>query len=89
MSFSYWYNRVYLRSPHWRKIRWHHLCRAGHWCEECWYGPATVVHHLNYGRLFNEGPEDLLALCEDCHNRMHPIPKAANDNQLQLPLPLP
>jgi hypothetical protein len=62
------------------------LQSEGGWCEEYRYRLAVVVHHLNYACLFNQGPEDLMALCVDCHNKMHPLPKA---HQLQLPLPLP
>jgi hypothetical protein len=49
--------------------------------------PAEVVHHTNYRCIGSERPEDLLALCVECHEGMHPLPKAANDNDRQLSLP--
>jgi hypothetical protein len=36
--------------------------------------------------LFHEPPEDLMAVCADCHRRLHHILQTvANENQLPLP----
>jgi hypothetical protein len=86
---GYWYNSVYLRTSHWKKVRMACISRAGGWCEGCLWRRATVAHHANYLCLFDERPEDVLALCVECHERMHQIPRAANDNERQLSLPFP
>lgn len=76
----------YLRSPEWRERRTAAIKRAGGKCEDCreehrtrgtisghmvW--PAKEVHHLNYERLGNERPEDLVALCERHHLTRHGV----------------
>ena len=88
-SKSRWYREVYLRSLQWKRTRISYLQRVGWWCEECYYRPARVVHHLSYDRLYHEQPEDLMALCVECHDLIHKLPKPANDNEPQLPLAFP
>ena len=80
-----WYHNVYLRSRLWVQVRADYMRRVGWMCERCFIRKATVVHHLDYSRLGYEQPEDLMALCVECHVYMHRIPKAANDNQPDLP----
>jgi hypothetical protein len=63
---------LYLGSAEWAAKRQEVLARAreGHpfpVCESCAVNPATEVHHLSYGRLGNEPPEDLMAVCGTCH----------------------
>jgi hypothetical protein len=36
---------------------------------------------LTYANLYCERDADLVALCSDCHWRMHDSPVAANDNK--------
>lgn len=63
--------REYLNGGHWKRKRLEILERAGWRCEQCGaYGPLEV-HHLTYERLFEERNEDLIALCPNCHERMH------------------
>jgi 5-methylcytosine-specific restriction endonuclease McrA len=79
---SFYYG--YIRSVQWKAKRNEQL-RAANWrCEHCHVAKATVVHHLDYDRLGEELPEDLMALCYPCHEQMHAWPRAANDNQLTL-----
>ncbi len=33
---------------------------------------AEDVHHLTYARLYDEMLFDLIAVCRDCHERLHP-----------------
>jgi hypothetical protein len=53
------------------------LTRARDHCEGCGrhvneYGSARLdLHHLTYDRRGKEKPGDLLALCRDCHRRVH------------------
>jgi len=39
-------------------------------CSCCWK-PASVVHHLTYERLWRELENDIVSLCEICHNECH------------------
>ena len=85
---------AYLRSARWSGIpygkRHQALVRADFRCQipGC-ARPAIQVHHWTYKRLGDEAPEDLCAVCLWCHKRLHTwyVPDAANDNQLELPLP--
>lgn len=62
----------YLNSGRWRANRQPALDRADGACEECGdHAKILHVHHLTYRRLFNELPEDLRVLCEDCHRLAH------------------
>ena len=40
-------------------------------CEICGRDDRLQVHHLNYDNLGNEKDEDLMLLCETCHQYMH------------------
>ena len=94
----------YLRSDcWWKQVRQCCLQNAKYTCEahviavtgariRC-SRTATEAHHLTYVRIGRELPEDLLAVCSECHRRLHnrpavkrEPPRPANDNQLQLPL---
>lgn len=63
--------RDYLRTNHWHRVRALALERARDRCALC---PATrrlQVHHRSYARKGFEQPEDLIVLCERCHDRHH------------------
>jgi hypothetical protein len=82
----------YLDSDCWKKqIRAAALERANYICEariRCKGAWATETHHKNYACVGVERPEDLMAVCNNCHRALHQRPaKPANDNrQLELPL---
>lgn len=67
----------YLHSPYWRAIRRRALIVAAWRCQRCGRGQRDdvrlEVHHLTYDRLGCEQPEDLEALCDDCHGAEHGI----------------
>jgi hypothetical protein len=72
-----WYQDVYLKSDAWRRKTLRVLDRANFLCESvddkgnrCG-NEATEVHHLTYERVSNELLSDLIALCRDCHSKMH------------------
>ena len=85
----------YLIADCWRKQtrpaaleRANYICEARIRCKGAW---ATEVHHKNgYACVGIEQPEDLMAVCSNCHCALHrkppKRPKAANDNQFELPL---
>lgn len=61
----------HLASPKWRSIRSRVLQRARGVCEGCGLLRAEQVHHLTYRHLGDELLFELVALCEDCHQRAH------------------
>lgn len=61
----------YLKSDEWLKKRTRVLERANNQCEGCRNRRATQVHHLNYKHVFNEFLFELVALCDECHRRLH------------------
>ncbi len=65
-----WYSE-YLQSAEWRIKRDKVLKRAKGICEGCLERKATVVHHLTYRHIGNEFMFELLAVCKECHNRIH------------------
>lgn len=77
---KYWYNQVdlrtmpyadYLQTDHWKKMRTGALERSGNRCQIC-NSPSTLsVHHRTYERRGNENPEDLIVLCQSCHQLFH------------------
>ncbi len=62
--------RAYLASPQWAQRRAEILNRANGLCEIC-SQPATQVHHLHYHNIGDEQPDDLMALCRECHELIH------------------
>jgi len=61
---------AYLSSAGWRQRRNAALVRAERRCEIC-PNPASQVHHLTYARVGCELPNDLMALCSECHKFIH------------------
>jgi hypothetical protein len=70
-----WYS-TYLQSDEWRIRRALVLRRANDICEGCRDAPATQVHHLTYAHVGNEFLWELVAICDDCHERYHEIDAA-------------
>lgn len=69
---AYWddYNK-YMASPEWAAKRTLVLKRANFVCEGCMEHPAVEVHHLTYKNKFREFLFELVAVCKDCHKRLH------------------
>lgn len=67
---SRWLYHLYLRSQGWRARRGAAIRAAGGACEDCGrsFLVCLDVHHLHYANLGAEPPEDLMALCRDCHD---------------------
>jgi 5-methylcytosine-specific restriction endonuclease McrA len=66
-----WYDR-YLNSPAWRAKRKAVMERAQGRCEGCRSRPAVHVHHLTYVHVGHEFLWELVAVCDECHQRCHP-----------------
>jgi hypothetical protein len=62
----------YLATPEWRAKRAKVLKRANGICEGCLERNATQVHHLTYEHIRREFMFELIAVCEECHTRLHP-----------------
>jgi hypothetical protein len=62
---------LYLASPEWRVKRSKVLKRANGICEGCLERKATQVHHVTYKHVPNEFMFELIAVCADCHERLH------------------
>ncbi|PTE12453.1 HNH endonuclease [Mesorhizobium helmanticense] len=69
---SWWktYN-AYLQSEEWATKRELVLKRALGICEGCRIKKASEVHHLSYSHVGKEFLFELVAVCEDCHQRLH------------------
>ena len=62
---------AYLCSEEWGKLRFAVRQRSRGTCEKCQLRPMVHVHHQTYIRKYNEQLSDLLAVCDECHNRFH------------------
>lgn len=57
----------YLASREWSLLREQVRERSGNRCEHCFVVPQQAVHHLTYARLGHEELDDLMAVCNECH----------------------
>lgn len=64
-------HNAYLASSEWRDRRRIVMERAQGQCEGCRLAQATEVHHLSYDHWGHEFLFELVALCGDCHDRIH------------------
>lgn len=62
---------AYLNSPEWQTKRQAVLYRDNYCCRVCKSNVNLQVHHIHYTSLGNEPLEDLVTLCEKCHQRLH------------------
>jgi len=62
---------AYYASLGWTTRRNVYLARYGRRCEACGSTDQIDVHHADYRNLFEEGDEDLVALCRSCHAECH------------------
>ncbi len=59
----------YLQTEHWSEVR---LAAIRRYLNQCLCGKdAKDAHHVNYDRKGFERPEDVVALCRECHTRWH------------------
>lgn len=64
--------RDYLQSDAWRHRRTLVLERDQYLCQACLINRAEQVHHLTYAHMGQEFLFELVAVCRDCHRRLHP-----------------
>ena len=60
----------YLQSPHWRSVKVRLLIKKPLCCV-CENNRADTLHHLTYTRIGTENDNDILLLCQNCHNIIH------------------
>ncbi len=65
--------QAYLHSTEWQAKREQRLQQDGHKCTHCFTTECLEVHHLTYVRLGNELLDDLLTLCDYCHQDLHGV----------------
>lgn len=71
----------YLQTNHWRDVR---KIAFKKYIGQCLCGQnARDVHHISYERKGFEGPEDVVALCRECHERWHATWKIRIGNELK------
>ena len=62
----------YLKSEEWKQLRELAFKKYGKICSNCsTFEGIFCVHHLRYRNLHDVTLEDLMILCEDCHNEFH------------------
>lgn len=64
-------HQAYLTSSEWRDRKQLVMDRANGLCEGCRRSRPTEVHHLTYRNWGKEFLFELVALCGDCHDRVH------------------
>jgi hypothetical protein len=62
---------AYLLTPEWRGRRVQVFLRASGLCEGCRKRPPSQVHHLTYAHVTEEFLFELVAVCDECHERLH------------------
>lgn len=60
----------YLESAHWKNIRAERITEDT-CCHKCKKKGVLQLHHVNYSRLGHERKSDLVALCPECHKKLH------------------
>ena len=62
---------AYINSDAWRHLWAKILRRDGYICQGCLTAPASQVHHHTYSHMGLELAWQLVAVCEECHDRFH------------------
>lgn len=62
----------HLKSDAWKHKRQQVLERENFMCQGCHYSKAIHVHHTTYENLGDELLFQLVALCVQCHSKLHP-----------------
>lgn len=63
--------KKYLWTPEWEMTRLLALNRADFKCQYCGYKDKLQVHHFSYATRGCERDEDLIVLCNNCHELNH------------------
>jgi len=63
--------KEYLTSDAWKAKRKAVLIRDGLRCQLCGHDKNLHVHHITYERIYLEDLEDLITVCQRCHENVH------------------
>jgi 5-methylcytosine-specific restriction endonuclease McrA len=66
------YNK-YLKTTEWQERRNEVLIRDNYLCQACLKARATQVHHLSYDHWGQEPLFELVAICNECHEKITKI----------------
>jgi hypothetical protein len=69
----------YLKTEAWALRRGKVLKRAAGICEGCLERTATQIHHKTYNHIQDEFMFELIAVCDECHLRLHAEKRSANE----------
>lgn len=76
------YNQ-YIRSERWKELRELALQRAQFKCELCG-NPYSAVHHIKYPANYDTDTlENVLVVCETCHEKLHGLPDSSENSSPQ------
>ena len=63
--------KKYIKTKKWKTISKEVKERANNKCEICGSEKKLVTHHHNYINVYNETHNDLLCICNRCHETIH------------------
>ena len=68
----------YIKSDYFQNLKMQVFKRDGFQCQykNCGSAKNILVHHTHYGARYNEDINDLVTVCQKCHNEIH-----ANDKE--------
>jgi len=72
--------REYIKSEAWRKRRFWYFETHDKKCRKCNSVHRIQLHHKTYKRLGGERDADLVALCYQCHKKLHKMQKESGQN---------
>lgn len=76
--------RAYLVSPHWQATRKEFFEKNKYECTACGSSDSINLHHATYKRMGIEEEGDLVALCQDCHQKVHELQKETKQDLYQV-----
>lgn len=66
----------YLQSDHWQWLKLTKVKQVGRACQSCRQTSNLHGHHVRYKALFDCTTEDILILCDNCHDCLHAFSKS-------------
>ena len=63
--------QAYIASKEWKRFRVEAILHANGKCCQCGNADKLRCHHKNYKNLFHETFDDVMVVCENCHNLLH------------------
>jgi len=74
----------YLQSDHWKKFRKFYFARKKpKGCQFCRFRDPLQLHHITYERLGHERLEDVVAICDSCHEEVHDLHNSGKSKNLR------